>query len=252
MESLFSTFTRKPLLRGICFASFVSLAGAMTGCAKVTLFTHPQSLPEATLQLQVEPAGQGIFAIAGQTNLPDNTQMRVMAIRQLQPTQPVAEARPTYAILAYEPVTVERGQWQTELNLWKIAPSGDYRESWQLEAARLNLAVTPQPQVQFVVTLAPQGVLASLEEQLKTGGVRLPPSLLHTTPEGEQFLQVEQSLAVSLPQGQTAPLSLRPEDLNDGWGERYLLVEEPPLPYTLKPENERKTNAPASREEYMF
>ncbi|HEY9881889.1 MAG TPA: hypothetical protein V6D29_25785 [Leptolyngbyaceae cyanobacterium] len=229
----------------------------MTGCAQSSLpqslpQSRSQSQPEADLKLQVEPAGPGIFAIAGQTNLPDNTQMRVMAIRQLQPTQPVAAAQPTYTILAYESVRVEQGQWQTKLNLWETAPDGSYRESWQLEAARLNLAVTPQSEVQFVATLAPQGVLASLEEQLRSGGLRLPQSLLRTTLEGEQFLQVEQSVAVNLPQGKTTPPIQRPEDLNDGWGERYLLVEEPPLPYTLKPEDERKTDAPANIEEYLF
>lgn len=246
MGSLFSAFTLKQYLR---FACFVGLAGVMTSCAKISL---SQALPEATLELQVKPEGPGIFAIAGQTNLPNNTQMRVMAVRQLQPSQPVAEAQPTYAILAYNQVKVEQGQWQTKLNLWEVAPDGSYREPWQLETARLNLAVTPESQVKFVVTLAPQGVLASLADQLKAGGVRLPQSLLRTTPEGEQFLQAEQSLAVNLPQGKTIPPVQRPEDLNDGWGERYLLVEEPPLPYTLKPENERKTDAPASTEEYLF
>ncbi|MBD0335689.1 MAG: hypothetical protein ICV62_09380 [Cyanobacteria bacterium Co-bin13] len=234
-----------------------SLAGivlCLAGCEKLPSLVRP--LNEVSLNLQVEPAEQpGEFAIAGQTNLPNGTQMVVLAVRQLQPSQPVAALttpQPTYAILAYQPVQVTAGQWQTSLNLWQVSPEGAYREPWQLEAVKLKLSVEPASEVQFIVTLAPQGLLASLEEQLKQQGLRLPQPLLRTTQQGDRFIQAEQVQLVSLPTGSTTPPGVRPEDINGGWGERYRLVPEPPLPYTLDPEDERKTTAPAAIEEYLF
>ncbi|MBD2258029.1 hypothetical protein [Pseudanabaena sp. FACHB-2040] len=246
-----------PILSWKTLARWSSLAGIVFGLAGCEqLPSLMPSLKEVDLSLQVEPAEQpGEFAIAGQTNLPNGTQMVVLAVRQLQPSQPVAAAsaaQPTYAILAYQPVQVTAGQWQANLNLWQVSPEGAYREPWQLEATKLNLAVEPAPEVQFIVTLAPQGLLASLEDQLKQQGLRLPQPLLRITQQGDRFLQTEQVRLVTLPTGSTTPPGVRPEDVNGGWGERYRLVPEPPLPYTLDPEDERKTDAPAAIEEYLF
>ena len=38
---------------------------------------------------------------------------------------------------------------------------------------------------------------------------------------------------------------------NGGWGDRYLLVPEPPLPYTLDPADERQTTAPFAPDELL-
>ncbi|HEY9736954.1 MAG TPA: hypothetical protein V6D06_11745 [Trichocoleus sp.] len=224
----------------------------LTACTKLA---PVQPLKDVDVSLRVSAERQGVYAIAGQANLPDNTPMVVMAIRQLQPTAPVTQAAntpPTYAILAYQPIQVVQGQWQTQLELWQVDADGTYREPWQIEAAKLELAVEPRPEVQFVVTLAPQGVLASLEERLRTNGLQLPRPLLRTTLEGDRFLLAEQPLKVALPTGRTTPPQVRPGDRNGGWGERYLLVPEPPLPYTLEPEDQRRTDAPAAAEEYLF
>lgn len=213
-----------------------------------------QSLAPVALKLQVEPGSQqGVYTITAQTNLPDETEMVVLAVRQLRPSQPVTTAAPpAYAILAYQSVEVAQGSWQTELNLWQVAADGSYREAWQIEADRLKLAVEPESEVDFIATLTPKGVLPLLEDGLKQNGLRLPRPFLRTTLEGDRFLQVEQALVVDLPTGQTKPPVVLPEDLNGGWGKRYLLVPEPPLPYTLDPDDTRKTNAPVAAEEYMF
>lgn len=228
------------------------LVSVLSGCTQIP-FIH--RAPEVNLALQVQPTPeQGVYAIAGATNLPDNTALVVMAVRYLHPTEPVAtsQTHPTYAILAYNTLEVNAGRWQTELPLWQVAPDGTYQESWQADLADLDLSVEPDPTVQFLVTLAPQGVLASLEQQLQRQGLRLPRSLTRVTSEGDIFLQAEQQLAIALPTGQTTPPPADPADENGGWGKRYLLVPEPPLPYTLEAEDQRKLEAPAAQEEYLF
>jgi hypothetical protein len=238
--------------QGLCAVALSSAAGLLGGCARS--IPSLQSLEPVDLKLQVEPgAERGVYDIAAQTNLPDETKMVVLAVRQLRPSQPVTTATPpAYAILAYQSVKVDQGSWQTELNLWQVAADGSYREAWQIEADRLNLSLEPESEVEFIATLAPEGVLTTLEEGLEQKGLRLPRPFLRTTLEGDRFLQVEQALVVGLPTGQTKPPVVLPEDLNGGWGKRYLLVPEPPLPYTLEPEDTRKTNAPVAAEEYMF
>lgn len=251
MEILWSNRHRATLAYLVGLWGMLSL---LTGCDSLPSLRVPQR--DLALSLQVESTGQqGVFAIAGQTNLPDKTEMVVLAIRQLRPTQPVEASTappPTYAILAYEPVQVAAGQWQTKLNLWRVAADGAYRETWQMEAARLQLEVAPDPEVQFLVTLAPQEVLALLDGPVPQRSLRLPQPFLRSTVQGDRFLQVAQPRIVGLPSGNTTPPVLRPEDLNDGWGERYRLVPEPPLPYTLTPEDERKTDAPARLEESLL
>jgi hypothetical protein len=225
----------------------------LAGCQQLPPLVR--SLKEVDLTVQVEPGEEpGTFAIAGQTNLPSGTEMVVLAVRQLQPSQPVAVTapQPTYAILAYQPVRVTDGAWQTDLQLWRVAPEGAYREPWQLEAARLNLAVEPDPEVEFIVTLGPHTLLPSLEDRLRQQNLRLPRPLLRTTPEGDRYLQTAQVRRVPLPTGSTTPPGVRPQDINGGWGERYRLIPEPPLPYTLDPEDTRQTDAPPAVEEYLF
>lgn len=229
-------------------SGFALLLSLGVGCR-----TTPQNPDQVDLDITVAPQGSGEFAIAGQTTLPDDTDLMAAAIRYLEPERPiVSQSPPTYTILDYQPITVQNGQLSATLNLWRVDTDGVYQEAWQPFAEQLELDVSPQDSVQFVVTLAPRHLLTPLYQALQKEGLQLGTPLIRITPEGETYLVAEDSLQVALPSGQTSPPPEFANRVNGGWGERYLLVPEPPLPYTLQPFDERKTNAPITPEESLY
>jgi hypothetical protein len=199
----------------------------------------------------------GVYAIAGKTNLPEKTQITVAAIRYLYPTTSAAKnfnPNPTYAVLAYQPTEVNKGTWQTTLNLWETGADGRFQESWQLDQKKLNWTVAPADEVVFLATLAPvdrSDQLEQLESQLAKKNIQLSRKLVYGTADGQQYLQVSQTMAIALPTGNTTPPSLRPEELNGGWGNRFLIPPEPQNPIKLELPKERRTNAPVTAEEFF-
>ncbi len=211
-----------------------------------------QGQEDVFLSIESEVDRAGEVTLSGLTNLPPQTQLTALALRYLVPTEPVAtDAAPTFAILDYQTTTVTDGQWNRDLNLWQVAPDGRYQEAWQAQTNRLDLAVQPDETVHFVITLDPQQFLAALSHHSLQDGFRLPPGLVRTTPGGEPMLWADVSQSLALPQGQTTPPANRHQANNGGWGERYRLVAEPPLPYTLAPDNTRKTTAPPQSGEFL-
>lgn len=210
------------------------------------------------LQLSVSSEGNGVYAISGKTNLPDNARLAIAAVRYLEPTQPSglsSPAKPSYSILAYQTTTVTNGQWQAQLNLWQVAEDGRYQESWQFEQAALRLNLEPSQDVIFLATLNPVGKveqLPALEQQLRNKKLAVSGKHLYTAADGQQYVQVHQVQPVALPTDRTSPPARRPEDLNGGWGERYLMPGEPPNPYVLEQPTERQTDAPMRREEFLW
>ncbi len=209
------------------------------------------------LQLGVTQTAPGTYTIAGNTNLPENTRVAVAAVRYLSLKQeqlPAAATKPTYSILAYQTAQVSRGQWQAQLNLWQVGPSGQYQEAWQAEQAQLKLSLQPQAEVLFLAMLNPGSEvdqLPLLEKRLREKKLKLDGKLVYTTPEGQQYILVRHSQMVALPVGQTRPPMLRPEAENGGWGRRYLMPGEPQNPYLLEAPTARKTDAPYRRDEFL-
>ncbi len=224
---------------------------ACVGCRTALLPLSPPVAEATTLTLEAKALGAGEFALTGTTSLPDNTQLTAIALRHLDPQRAIPDGEPLYSVLDYRPVTVANGQWSTQLNLWQVAADGRYQEPWQAEAAALKLAVQPSSTVQFAIALAPHHLGAALSSKMAQAGPQRLAQVLRVTPTGEPFLWADQALTVGLPSGQTTP----PADLvartNGGWGERYLLVPEPPLPYTLTPVDERQTSAPLTPDELL-
>ncbi|MBC7970637.1 MAG: hypothetical protein H7Z11_11035 [Verrucomicrobia bacterium] len=225
-----------------------------TGCSRLL---QPQPLKDINLQFAVDDTLPGVYTIAGNTNLPEKTQIMVAAIRYLYPAKPASKnfnPNPTYAVLAYQPAEVNRGKWQTTLNLWETGADGRFQESWQLDQAKLKLALDPSDKVVFLATLAPvdgSDQLQQLENQLAKQKIQLSRKLVHGTADGQQYIQVNQTMAIALPTGNTTPPSIRPEDINGGWGNRFLIPPEPQNPITLERPKERRTNAPATAEEFL-
>lgn len=208
--------------------------------------------PDVYLTIEAKMLADGEAAMAGRTNLPDNTELTALALRYLSPTKALGRsAQPTFAILDYQTTTVEKSQWAAELDLWRVADDGHYQEAWQVEVEQLGLGVEPDEAVYFVITLAPQEFLSALNRDLRQDRLQLPPALVRTTESGEALLWSDATLEVDIPRGPTAPPADLAQRDNGGWGERYRLVPEPSLPYTLTPDDERKTTAPPAPAEFL-
>lgn len=246
-------------LRGLVCLALLLMLNA--GCSQVssTVQQLPSLIPnfstEAKFQLRVASSGRlGVYTVEGSTNLPDDSRVSIAAVRTLRPDKPVSEnlnPNLTYSILAYQDVRVNKGKWQTTLNLWNVAPDGRFQEAWQLEQSKLGLSLKPDPEVTFIATVEPTDELSELESRLEKQGIKLVSSIVRNTADGEQFVQVRQVLPIPLPTGQTTPPEQRLEDVNGGWGPRYLLIPEPPNILKLEMPKNRRTNAPLSPTELM-
>ncbi len=245
--------------RGI--VSLVLLLVLNTGCSQLPLTVQqlPTLLPglssDANFQLRVTPSGRlGVYTVAGSTNLPENSRITVAAIRYLRTNKSLSQSLiplQTYSILAYQDVKVNKGKWQTTLNLWKIAPNGQFQEAWQLDQSKLGLSLEPETEVTFLATLAPTDSLPRLESLLEKQGIKLVSSVVRNTVEGEQYVQASQVLPVALPTGQTTPPQQGPEDINGGWGPRFLLIPEPRNTNNFEQPSKRRTNSPLSPAELL-
>lgn len=232
-----------------------------TGCSQTTetLRRLPSLLPNlssnADFKIQVTPSGRpGVYTVTGKTNLPDKSSITVAAIRPLKPDKLRIEnlaPNQTYSILAYQDVKVDKGAWQANLNLWKVAPSGQFQEAWQLEQSQLGLSMASEREVTFLATVAPTDSLSELESQLEKQGVKLVSNLVRNSVDGERYIQASQILAIDLPKGQTTPPQPKPEDINGGWGNRFLLIPEPPNINNYAKPDKRRTTAPLSPSEFL-
>jgi hypothetical protein len=250
--------TLYPLRRVVSIASLLILSA---GCSQAPSAVRqlPALLPnlasDANFQIRVTPSPQkGVYTVAGRTNLPNESRITVAAIRYLNPKQPPAlgvSPKPTFSILAYQDVKVNQGKWQTTLNLWKTAPNGRFQETWQLEQSKLGLTFEPEPDVLFLATVDPTDSFSELEKQLEKQGIELVSNVVRNTAEGDRYVQASQVLPVALATGQTTPPKQRPEDINGGWGPRYLLLPEPPNINKLPRPDKRRIDAPLSPEEFM-
>ncbi|HAG85414.1 MAG TPA: hypothetical protein DCL61_30775 [Cyanobacteria bacterium UBA12227] len=208
------------------------------------------------LQLNVQSGGRpGLYSVTGTTNLPEQSQITVAAIRYLNSAnQPLLSFDKTsnYSILDRQLVRVEKGKWQATLTLWQVAPDGRFQETWQLNQFQINTSVEPSPEVSFVATFEPDGQLATAKNQ-NVQTPELEGSLVRFTNEGQPYVKSSQTLRIPLPTGRKTPPIPKPEDINGGWGDRYELKPEPPLSKNTRPTSIKsdQTNAPLSPSEFM-
>ncbi|ARV61438.1 hypothetical protein BZZ01_24935 [Nostocales cyanobacterium HT-58-2] len=199
----------------------------------------------------VEPTeSNGVYKVAGSTNLPDSSRIAVAAVRYLLPTQRQQagflndEANNNRSILARQIVEVKQGQWQTDLNLWQVAPNGRFQEVWQAHQAQTKLR--PDSNVTFIATFEPGS-------QLKKSNLQLEGKQLRFTNEGEIYLQARQTMPMSLPVGKTTLPRGQLEDLN------YSLGYQSPIQVPILTSNTsflrsaqfRQTNAPLKPSEFL-
>ncbi|MBD2019812.1 hypothetical protein H6F43_06370 [Leptolyngbya sp. FACHB-36] len=228
------------------------------GCAEVRLPLVTRSSTSGNLQFQVraEPM-PGAYTLNGTTDLPDQKFIRVAAVRYLYPSSEASrklDSKPTYSVLAYQTVPVTNGKWQTTLKLWQVAPDGRFQEAWQISQSQMGLSLRSQPEVVFVATLPPSSradALQAIEQELQKQGKTLEAGLVRTTTDGQRFVQAAETIAVALPTGGTTRPSPKVEDINGGWGNRFLMPEEPQNPYKLEPPSDRRTTAKPAQDEFM-
>jgi hypothetical protein len=239
--------------RQILISSILSGTFLISGCEQLQLSNLPvllqnQSFKNVSLDWQIERTQPGGYEISGKTDLPEQTQLTVAALRYLYPAVPSVTAKPTYMILDYQSATVKQGKWQSQLNVWRTATNGSMQENWQLDQQELAMQFQPDANVVFLVTLAPIEQLTNLQRQLASRGERLASGMICSTETGERYAQSHQILAIAVPKGEAAnPVKAE----NFGWGRRYLMPFEPQNPTQLERPTERQTNAPIRAEEFL-
>lgn len=240
----------------LVFTSLILLVGNY-GCVKQAQVETQVAIKNVQIL-----SGNSLYRISGSTNLPESSRITVAAVRYLRPTtgQPGAlltsDASTKRSILARQIVQVKQGTWQADLNLWQVAPDGSFEEVWQANQRQMKL--TPESDVTFIATFDPVGQWEKLdshksEEKLKPENYQLEGKLVRFTNEGEKYAQASQTLLIPLPTGKTIPPRPQPEDLNEGWGNRYQILPEPKVTRSalIPPAKSRQTNASLLPSEFL-
>lgn len=216
----------------------------------------PSKPPDIALKLNVQSAGRpGLYNVSGTTNLPNQSQVTVAAVRYLRRTDEgflSTASKASFSILDRQIVRVNQGKLQATLNLWQVAPDGRFQEAWQLSSSQTGLSLNPSTEVSFVANFDPTGQFLKPEQQ-QVNIQDLKGSLVRFSSEGSPYVQASQTIQVSLPVGRTTPPQLKPEDINSGWGKRYELPSEPPVASRISTQQfkESQTNAPLSPSEFL-
>lgn len=238
--------------RGLMSIVLMPLIILITGCFQ-------QRSPELKISIQVEPYGRpGTYKVKGNTNLPDQSKIEVVAIRYLQSVQQPysnksASPNTEYSILARQYVEVNRGNWEAKLNLWEVDSEGYFREAWQINESKAEVEYLPKAKVGFLAIVNPNNQSSELWNRLEKQIDSSNNSFIRFAPDGQWYLQQGEILSVPLPRDKTKPPALKAEDLNDGWGDRSQIrteitnIKNKFIPKSLK----SQTNAPLSASEFL-
>jgi hypothetical protein len=225
------------------------------GCTQKT-----QSEVKLEIKNVQSSGGNGVYKIEGSTNLPEFSQVAITAVRYLRDNDTLSEDADLDAdrsILDRKIVEVKQGQWEADLNLWRVSPDGSYKEIWQKNQTNKQI---PDQEVTFTVTFDPQSQVQRTQKQDNQTSVQSEPQVqlvegksLRFTNQGERYVQASQSKAVPLPAGKTVPPQQLAEDVNDGWGNRYIIQPETVASNFTPPElsKSRQTTAPLSTLEFL-
>ncbi len=224
--SFFTNFrTRTPVAARAVIASSVVLLAS--GCVN-----QSQSKVQLEIQAIQREDSKGLYKVAGTTNLPESSRIAVTAVRYLRASAKVNgeeivgdnNENINRSILARQIVEVKQGKWEADLNLWQVAPNGNFEEAWQLNKNYAKL--TPESEVSFIATFNPVGQLPVSDgensQELTPQYQQLEGKSLRFTSEGEKYVQASQYRSISLPIGKTTPPQ-QADNFNYGWGNRYQL-----------------------------
>jgi len=227
---------------------------ASSGCSD-------KSQNEVQLEIQniQKEDGRGLYKVVGSTNLPESSRIAITAVRYLRPTATNTEqivgnndGNVNRSILARQIVEVKQGKWEADLNLWKVAPNGNFQEVWQSNKDYKTL--TPESEVSFIATFNPVGQLPSSDKQDSQQPTfqKLEGKLLRFSNAGEKYVQASQYRSISLPVGKTTPIR-EPKEFNNGWGNRYQLKAQSKNSTSSLPTlgKSQQTNAPLMNSHFL-
>lgn len=253
LEKILSNWQRLCFLAASCLLMTIAASCSSGKILKPRLQPSPNL---ASLDLQIEPASQpGGYILSGNADLPDGSKITVIAMRYLRLKQTSAktqQSQTTYSILDYDVVDIDGKRWQTQLALWRVAANGQFQEAWQIHQPELELAVEPEDQVVFLTTLASIDDFRASEQQLARRELEFASRFVRTTEAGQPYLQIGEAMPVDLPQEKTHPVAISPEDINGGWGNRFLELPDPPNTRQLEFPDQRQTNAPILQGEVLY
>lgn len=248
--------TKIPLVQHAIIASGMLLL-LSSGCTN-------QSQNEVQLEIQriQRENNNGLYKISGNTNLPESSRIAVTAVRYLRPTTANTEeiidddnGNINRSILARQIVEVKQGRWEADLNIWQVAPNGNFQEEWQLNQDLKNFS--PESEVSFIATFNPGGQLPSPGEQNSQKSTpqfqQLEGKSLRFTNEGEKYVQASQYHSIALPLGKTTPPRPQPEDFNHGWGNRYQIKAQSQNSRSILPKlnKSQQTNSPLRTSDFL-
>ena len=220
------------------------ILGLLILCSGCSALTSP---PDVALKIEaIQQAHLGVYSLSGSTNLPDQSQITVAAVRYLRLTdqQLLPDSDANYSILSRRTVEASQGKWQTMLNLWQVASNGRFQEIWQLERSPIE-PLYPDARVTFLATFDPSGQFHKSQQQLQLKG-----HLVRFTPDGQEYVQASQTLPVAIPAGGILH-GIQAENLNDGWGDRSLMQPRSMGDSTMPPAKASQTDAPLSPSQFL-
>ncbi|MEA5570127.1 hypothetical protein [Calothrix sp. UHCC 0171] len=258
-----NSFQKSSTITVLTWVSLVLLTTSY-GCTQ-----KPQS--EVSLEIKnIQSVGSnGEYKVIGSTSLPKSSRIAIAAVRYLRPNNKQenigsnVDLNINRSILDRRIVQVnDKGEWEADLNLWQVAPDGSYQEVWQVNQSQT--ALIPQNDVTFTATfdLESQANMAEItidkpnEQQSQATQLKIPElegKSLRFSELGEKYVQASLSQSISLPAAKTVPPIPQAEDINGGWGDRYLIKPETvasgfaPSP----PTKSRQTTAPLSASEFL-
>lgn len=190
---------QQPNIRRWLLISTLLLLGC-SGCASLSGSLSQSLTPALEFRMNPVQSGDrpGLYTISGQTTLPDKTQITVSAVRYLQKV--AADQLPSYTLLDRQFAQVSQGAWKTDLELWQTA--NGKQEAWQ--SSLKDFGVQSNPEVVFSATVDPLQRSTNLQSQLDRLDDSRQLDLVRFTSDGEQYLQISQTLKIS-PPNVTAP-----------------------------------------------
>ena len=187
----------------------LALTAGLAACSEVPLAGDVNKL-----MMTVESGDRpGVYELSGTTDLPEETELLVQAVRVLTPTgQPLPDDSPEehYSILDRDRVLVSNGRWSAELQLWDNS-DGASVEDWQMRLPQSDRSFTPDNEVNFTVSMPPTGDERALEAQWQQSKQTPSDGVVSFTPDGEWFLQAEESIVITPP---TADVPAQPNSFN--------------------------------------
>ena len=248
------------------FKTRISVALRAVIASSVLLFASTGCVNKSSNEVELEiqgiqrEDGKGLYKVAGTTNLPESSSIAVTAVRYLRSANNTEEIvgdnneNINRSILARQIVEVKQGKWEADLNLWQVAPNGNFEEAWQLNKDYKNL--TPESEVTFIATFNPVRQLPVSDkenpQELTQQYQKLEGKSLRFTNEGEKYVQASEYRSISLPIGKTTP-PRQAKNFNDGWGNRYQLkAQSQDSTATLPPLGKsQQTNSPVLTSEFL-